>query len=945
MADDLEKQLFESKDPISVMDFASSIRKQNPNTNKNWSDTKVVQQYVLFNNYNKDPRWGNVKFDTNAPSKAPSAPPKEPVAQPKEAASAPAPSAPPKEPARAQQAAPEATAQAVAPQPTKPLPATRAGRVVEGLKAMPDVIGAMGSKAANTPLLGFLKGPTEKLGQVAQAEQATGTVPGKIAAFKNGFMQGMGEQSIDMSTLKNLELAGASMLGGKYIAGAKSIPKLIKLAELAVSGTFTMNALADLNESAPAAYEAFKSGNMAEAGRRLSKTIGDVVMAGSAIVPRAKAGLKAGAEKVTEKFGRKTSPPPLPPGAQPSAAPVAQPATAAPAPELKPTKPSKPSKPKPAVTPAPAAKPAEKPEAVAAALKQKAVDSHANEPDKLPPGLAGAKPRYSHGPSSYALNFDSDIDKAAYITANTLKKSKEDAKYLKFVMDQTGMTEGQVRAHGAKIREGLKEQAVRAKGAGEKELLVDDTQASSKKALANQKPLTVAKPAAAPRRADLDPLTATPAPAEEPAKAEVVPEPEPLETYKGVGIHSVDDQSGAVGFKVNGRPFKVRDMAAAKRVIDSTADTKPDKPSAAAKPAAPAVKFTKPEVVQPTRSGSSPEESKKLRESVAGTVKARDQWIADTQKRLRAAGVEPMDAEQIGKLPEATARQAARQARKEPGIEMTYKGKEGLAWKMPDGSMKFVEQGTKNVEDITPKAKEPKVKIGSIEVPQSWDKGSGKKPVVQQPPPKEPVAAAKPATPAPVAATEPIKGEVPTGQLLDIKDEKLAESLGLDPDKRHTVGAGVSKGGKITLRDEDGSVSVVDATPAQLKKLFGYEGAKSTAPPKEPGKVQERAAKTVADEKLLIVGRLKSYPSIIRILDGQGKTLNTYTIASDADYEVLNGGALAADIKDLKEAKLIQLEIPGQKLKDTTRIETVEKAVAGESGSAADQAKLRVKKN
>jgi hypothetical protein len=74
----------------------------------------------------------------------------------------------------------------------------------------------------------------------------------------------------------------------------------------------------------------------------------------------------------------------------------------------------------------------------------------------LPRDLAGAKPRYNIGPNEYHPTFESDLDKAAYITAQK-KPSLRDADYLKFVQRETGWSEAAVRAHGAKVRAALKE--------------------------------------------------------------------------------------------------------------------------------------------------------------------------------------------------------------------------------------------------------------------------------------------------------------------------------------------------------------------------------------------------------------------------------------------------------------------------------------------------------
>ncbi len=73
----------------------------------------------------------------------------------------------------------------------------------------------------------------------------------------------------------------------------------------------------------------------------------------------------------------------------------------------------------------------------------------------LPKDLAGAKPRYSYGKKGFELNFESDIDRAAYITAQG-KTSSRDAEYLAFVSQATGMTDEQVRAYGRSVRDAIK---------------------------------------------------------------------------------------------------------------------------------------------------------------------------------------------------------------------------------------------------------------------------------------------------------------------------------------------------------------------------------------------------------------------------------------------------------------------------------------------------------
>lgn len=96
----------------------------------------------------------------------------------------------------------------------------------------------------------------------------------------------------------------------------------------------------------------------------------------------------------------------------------------------------------------------------AAAFKGEAAPAPqaAPAPTKLPKELAGAKPRYSYGEKQFDLEFESDIDRAAYIAAQKTP-SKRDADYVRFVRESTGMDEAAIRAHGAKVKEHIKSQA------------------------------------------------------------------------------------------------------------------------------------------------------------------------------------------------------------------------------------------------------------------------------------------------------------------------------------------------------------------------------------------------------------------------------------------------------------------------------------------------------
>lgn len=83
------------------------------------------------------------------------------------------------------------------------------------------------------------------------------------------------------------------------------------------------------------------------------------------------------------------------------------------------------------------------------------------EPIRLPAILAGAQPRFNHGLKAFTLDFVSDIDKAAYITAQ-IKGSKADSAYLKFAMKATRLPEAAIRAHGAAVKMAIKAMAEKA---------------------------------------------------------------------------------------------------------------------------------------------------------------------------------------------------------------------------------------------------------------------------------------------------------------------------------------------------------------------------------------------------------------------------------------------------------------------------------------------------
>lgn len=70
---------------------------------------------------------------------------------------------------------------------------------------------------------------------------------------------------------------------------------------------------------------------------------------------------------------------------------------------------------------------------------------------KLPSSLEGSKPRYR----TSRLEFESDLDKAAYIAAQP-KPSKADAAFVEFVRQHTGLGQYDIRAYGRDVRNSIK---------------------------------------------------------------------------------------------------------------------------------------------------------------------------------------------------------------------------------------------------------------------------------------------------------------------------------------------------------------------------------------------------------------------------------------------------------------------------------------------------------
>ncbi len=88
----------------------------------------------------------------------------------------------------------------------------------------------------------------------------------------------------------------------------------------------------------------------------------------------------------------------------------------------------------------------------------KNAETAAPAPAQLPTRLSGAKPRYNFGRKSFALDFASDLDKAALIAAQE-KKSAKDDDYVKFVAAHTGLSEAEIRDRGGAVKSTIKDLA------------------------------------------------------------------------------------------------------------------------------------------------------------------------------------------------------------------------------------------------------------------------------------------------------------------------------------------------------------------------------------------------------------------------------------------------------------------------------------------------------
>ena len=100
---------------------------------------------------------------------------------------------------------------------------------------------------------------------------------------------------------------------------------------------------------------------------------------------------------------------------------------------------------------------------VAPAAPTEAAPASTYEGPRLPADLAKAKPRYNYGSKSFALEFDSDIDRALFIAAQNIP-SKRDADFVAFAAKALGIDEATVRKQGQDLRAAVKQMAAGQKG-------------------------------------------------------------------------------------------------------------------------------------------------------------------------------------------------------------------------------------------------------------------------------------------------------------------------------------------------------------------------------------------------------------------------------------------------------------------------------------------------
>ncbi len=159
-----------------------------------------------------------------------------------------------------------------------------------------DAIGTGAEMIAATPGLSQEELPPER----AQAQQ-----------FERGFYRGLANLGVDLTSPVNAGMALVSLTKLPLKLMGKA-PRVARIGQMVIAGGFSASMLEELAKDAPAAYKAYKAGDMNAAGEHLAKSFGELVLgvqAGKAALGQGTTKLKSGAQpkpagpaKVTHEF-------------------------------------------------------------------------------------------------------------------------------------------------------------------------------------------------------------------------------------------------------------------------------------------------------------------------------------------------------------------------------------------------------------------------------------------------------------------------------------------------------------------------------------------------------------------------------------------------------------------------------------------------------------------
>jgi hypothetical protein len=171
---------------------------------------------------------------------------------------------------------------------------------------------------------------------------------------------------------------------------------------------------------------------------------------------------------------------------------------------------------------------------------------------KLPKNLAGAKPRYSFALDTYVPTFDSDFDLAAYIVTQA-KPSKNDADYLNWAVEASGMTPEEVRKHGLQVRAQIKQLSRQTKGG-----------TAQKPAVLTVPAVTIAMPEV---KVTATPVSVPVAAPVTPAPTPVAPTPTPAPEYTPARINKLLQTLKAKATAVGQGLYEIKKLAPGQRLV------------------------------------------------------------------------------------------------------------------------------------------------------------------------------------------------------------------------------------------------------------------------------------------------------------------------------------------------------------------------------------------